>query len=49
MIPSEDNIRKTSVFVLLMLRVYVYVYVYVYALVEKPAFKVWDPFSLVPH
>ena len=24
-IPSEDNIRKTSVFVLLMLRAYVYV------------------------
>ena len=27
-IPSEDNIRKTSVFVLLMLRAYVYPYAY---------------------
>ena len=27
MVPSEDNIRKTSVFVLLMLRTYVYAYV----------------------
>ena len=37
MILSEDNIRKTSVFVLLMLRAYVYAYVAaVFTSVRKP-------------
>ena len=37
-VPSEDNIRKTSVFVLFMLRAYVYGYAY--ALVKTSLFAI---------